>query len=88
MVTFNLNQILAAILLVALIVLVIYLIILVSNTIQAVKKANTILDDGMTAVATLKSRVNDIKKAVAGSKVVNLADAGLRLVRVAVKKNK
>lgn len=88
MVTFNLTQILVAVLLAALIVLVIYLIVLASNAIQAVKKANTLLDEGVHAVASLKSRVNEVKKIVYNSKVVNLANAGMHLVRGIVKKRK
>ena len=84
----TLNQILLAILFVALIVLVVYLTILVVNTIKTVKKANELLDDGIAAVDNVKEKAEDIKKFVVTSKVFGFADAGLRFARVAVKNKK
>lgn len=88
MITMDLNEILVAILLVVLIVLSIFLIVFVSNATKAVKKANTILDEGLTAIGTVKTKLGDIKKAVQNSKVLNVADSGLHLVKVALKRRK
>lgn len=88
MVTFSLNQVLTAILLVSLIVLTIFLVFLVKNAIETVKKANSILDDGMSAVDNVKGKVNDVKKFIEKNKITALAESGLQLAKVAVKKAK
>ena len=86
MVTFNLNQVLIVILLIALIVLTIFLIVLAKNANQAVKKANTLLDDGVETVENIKKKYDDIKDAIEKSKIISAADSGLHLIKVAVKK--
>lgn len=90
MVTMNLslNQILVAILLVVLIILSIYLIVLIKNAISAVKKVDKIMDEGLTAIGNIKTKLGDVKRVISNSKVINIADSGLHLVKVALKKKK
>ena len=90
MVTMNLslNQILVAVLLVVLIVLAIFLIVLAKNAISTVKKANQIMDEGLTAIGCIKTKLGDVKRIVKNSKVINIADSGMHLVKVALKKKK
>lgn len=88
MVTFNLNQILMALLLVAIIVLVIFLIVLVKNAIQTVKKANYLLDEGIETVDNIKNKYSDIKNIVEKSKLFSLIESGLQFVKLAIKKAK
>ena len=88
MATMSLNQILTAVLLAALVVLVIFLIVFTKNAIQTVKKANTLLDEGIETVDNVKQKYSDIKGIIVKSKIVGFADTGLHFVKLAVKKAK
>lgn len=88
MVTFNLNQILTALLLAALIVLVIFLIVLAKNAIQTVKKANLILDDGIEVIDNFKKKYSDIKSIIEKSKIVTVVESGIQFIRALIKKAK
>lgn len=88
MITFNLNQILTEILLLVLIVLVVFLIVLVKNAISAVKKADAILEDGVNAVDNVKGKVHDVKKFLERNKLTALADSGMQLCKILVKRAK
>lgn len=88
MITFNLNQILTEILLLVLIVLVVFLIVLVKNAISAVKKADAILEDGVNAVDNVKGKVNDVKRFLERNKLTTLADSGMQLCKILIKRAK
>ena len=70
MITVSVKGVLIGVLLIALIVLVVFLIVLISNVTDTIKKANTILDSGMSAAAGAK--VGSVAQPVinAGQKVI------------------
>lgn len=88
MVTFDLNQVLVAILLVVLIILTIFLIVLAKNANQAVKKANHLLDEGIETVDNIKNKYSDIKNIIEKSKLFNLIESGLHFIKLAIQKAK
>lgn len=88
MITFNLNQILTSLLLVALIVLVIFLIVFAKNAIQTVKKANYLLDEGIETVDTFKKKYSDIRNIIEKSKLFNLVESGIHFIKIAIQKAK
>lgn len=89
MVTFNLNQILVSALLVALIVLTVVLIVLAINANKTVKKANTVLDEGITAIDNVKEKYDSIRNIILNNALVTKVFSAAKFVQNKThKKNK
>ena len=79
MITVSIKGVLIGVLLIALIVLVVFLIVLVSNATDTIKKANAILDSGMSAAAGAKEKADNLSETVkeGAAKVSNAAQLGI-----------
>ena len=88
MVTFGLKDILISILLIALIVLVVFLIVLVSKVTDSIKKANGVLEAGMSAVDTVKDKVDGVANNLVEkkAKISGLAGNGIDVAKSVVGK--
>ena len=64
MITVSVKGVLIGVLLIALIVLVVFLIVLISIVTDTIKKANTILDSGMSAAAGAKEKADNLGETV------------------------
>ncbi|MBR2674947.1 MAG: hypothetical protein IKE52_05775 [Mogibacterium sp.] len=83
MITISPQDLLIGILLIALIVLVIFLIVLVSNATDTVKKTNAIIDGGMAAAGSAKSKVDEVSAAARANaaKASAVADIGVQVAQ-------
>lgn len=88
MLTLGLKDILISVLLVALIVLVIFLIVLVSKATDSIKKANDILDTGMSAADSVKGKIDNMTANVVGkrAKIEDLANTGATVAKTVIDK--
>ena len=64
MITVSVKGVLIGILLIALIVLVVFLIVLIANVTDTIKKANAVLDGGMSAAGSAKNKIGEVNATI------------------------
>ena len=79
MISVSVKGVLIGILLIALIVLVVFLIVMVSNLTDTIKKANAVLDGGMSAAESAKNKIDGVNDSIKEKKdkVKDVAQTGI-----------